>query len=74
MKKLPSDIVVGQYIQLVCIYISIAVAFTYTCGYQLGQFVHQLNDRLAEFHVLTSEGKKSVVFYYTRRLINALQS
>lgn len=71
---IPSDVVVGQYIQIACLALAAAIAFTYTCGYQLGQFVHRLNDNLTEFHVLTFEGKKSVVFYYTRRLYNALQS
>lgn len=71
---IPSDVVVGQYLQIAALAIAAAIAFVYTCGYQLGLFVHRLNDSLTEFHSLTFEGKKSVVFYYTRRIYNALQS
>lgn len=71
MKHIPSDVVVGQYIQLVCIYISIAVAFTYTCGYQLGQFVHQLNDQLVAFHKLTHTQKFTII---REAISNAIQS
>lgn len=76
MKKftLPSDVVVGQYLQFAALMITAAIAFVYTCGYMTGEFIHQLNDNLAEFHSLTLEGKKSAAFYYTRKAYNALQS
>lgn len=68
---LPSDTVVGQYLQLAAIYIGIAVAFTYTCGYQLGQFVHQLNDQLVTFHKLTNIQRITII---REAITNALQS
>ena len=74
MKPLPSDQLVGQYIQLVVYALAIVISYVYAAGYTLGAFVHRLNDQLAEFHSLTFEGKKSVLFYYTRRAYNALQS
>ena len=70
----PSTTVVGQYLQLAAYSLSTAISFVYAAGYTLGTVVHQLNDNLAQFHSLTSEGKQSVFFYYTRKAYNALQS
>jgi hypothetical protein len=57
-----------------CLAIAAAIALVFTAGEFTGRFVHSLNDSLSQFHTLTSEGKKSVVFFHTRRMINALQS
>jgi len=47
MRKLtmPSDIVVGQYLQLFTLIVAASIAFVYTCGYTFGLFVHSLNDK-----------------------------
>lgn len=44
--KLPSDTIVGQYLQITCIFIGAAIAFVYTCGLTFGLLVHGLNDTL----------------------------
>jgi len=42
--KLPSDIVVGQYLQLFTLTIAAAIAFVYTCGYMFGYYIHCTNE------------------------------
>lgn len=42
--KLPSDIVVGQYLQLICLCVSAAIAATYAAGYVTGTYIHRLNN------------------------------
>jgi hypothetical protein len=43
--RLPSDTVVGQYLQLAVIYITRVLVAVYVAGYVTGQFIHNLNDR-----------------------------
>ena len=40
----PSDVVVGQYLQYFTLIVSAFIAFVYTCGYMTGVFIHRLND------------------------------
>lgn len=42
--KLPSDVVVGQYLQLICLCIGAAIAAVYAAGYVTGTYLHQLNN------------------------------
>ena len=44
--RLPSDTVVGQYLQLAAIRITRVLVAVYVAGYVTGQFVHNLNDRV----------------------------
>jgi hypothetical protein len=43
---IPSDLLVGQYLQLIALHIAAAIAATYTLGYTLGHFIHAMNDTL----------------------------
>ena len=47
--KLPSDVVVGQYLQFFTLIVAASIAFVYTCGYTFGLFVHSLNDKCTQF-------------------------
>ena len=40
----PSDIIVGQYLQYFTLIVAASIAFVYTCGYMTGVFIHRLND------------------------------
>lgn len=42
--KLPSDIVVGQYLQLICLCLAAAIAAVYAAGYVVGTQIHRLNE------------------------------
>ena len=42
--KPPSDVVVGQYLQLICLCLAVAIAAVYAAGYVTGIAVHRLND------------------------------
>ena len=44
--RLPSDTVVGQYLQLAAIHTTRVLVAVYVAGYVTGQFVHNLNDRV----------------------------
>ena len=57
--SIPSDVVVGQYLQLIALTIAAAVAFIYTCGYTFGVFVHTLNNNLTDFIQLERDAKVS---------------
>jgi hypothetical protein len=46
--KLPSDTLVGQYLQYFTLIMAASIAFMYTCGYTLGLFVHSLNDKCTQ--------------------------
>lgn len=46
---MPSDIVAGQYLQLIALTIAAAIAATYTLGYVLGQRIHLLNNKITDF-------------------------
>lgn len=46
--KMPSDLVVGQYLQFIALTIAAAIAAVYTCGYMLGTWVHTTNDYLSK--------------------------
>jgi len=46
--KMPSDVVVGQYLQFIALTIAAAIAAVYTCGYMLGTWVHTANDYLSK--------------------------
>lgn len=46
---IPSDIVVGQYLQLIVLTITAALAATYALGYVLGQRIHLLNNNITDF-------------------------
>ena len=43
--KLPSDVLIGQYLQFFTLIVAASIAAVYTCGYTFGLFVHQLNDK-----------------------------
>ncbi|AGK86616.1 hypothetical protein S-CBP4_0007 [Synechococcus phage S-CBP4] len=47
--KLPSDILVGQYLQFFTLIVAASIAFVYTCGYTFGLFVHSLNNTCTQF-------------------------
>ena len=64
MKPLPSDQLVGQYLQLVVYALAIVVCYVYAAGYTLGAFVHSLNNKIAKF----------IVPIITKETNNALQS
>lgn len=49
--KLPSDIVVGQYLQLICLCLAAAIAAVYSAGYVAGTHVHRLNEFVSEVFV-----------------------
>ena len=44
--KIPSDVVVGQYLQLIALHIAAAIAAIYALGYICGQAIHKTNDIL----------------------------
>lgn len=46
--KLPSDTLVGQYLQFFTLIVAASIAFVYTCGYTFGLFVHSLNDKCTQ--------------------------
>ena len=48
MLKLPSDILVGQYLQFIALHIAAAIAVVYTCGYTLGTWVHNTNQFISK--------------------------
>lgn len=59
MTTIPSSLLIGQWLQYICIrlapiivYAYAAVVYameeTYALGYELGSFVHRLNDQLSE--------------------------
>lgn len=46
--KLPSDTLVGQYLQFFTLIVAASIAAVYTCGYTFGLFVHSLNDKCTQ--------------------------
>jgi hypothetical protein len=46
---LPSDILIGQYLQFFTLIVAASIAFVYTCGYTFGLFVHSLNDTVTSY-------------------------
>ncbi len=46
--KMPSDILVGQYLQFIALTLAAAIAALYTCGYMLGEWVHNTNQFLSK--------------------------
>ena len=46
--KLPSDVLIGQYLQYFTLIVAASIAAVYTCGYTFGLFVHQLNDKCTQ--------------------------
>lgn len=47
--KLPSDTVVGQYLQFFTLIVAASITAVYTCGYTFGLFVYSLNDTCTQF-------------------------
>ena len=47
--KIPSDVVVGQYLQLIALHIAAAIAAIYASGYVVGQAIHNTNNRLSTY-------------------------
>ena len=47
--KLPSDTLVGQYLQFFTLIVAASIAAVYTCGYTFGLFVHSLNDKCTQY-------------------------
>ena len=45
---MPSDILVGQYLQFIALHIAVAIAVLYTCGYMFGEWVHNTNQFLSK--------------------------
>ena len=43
---IPSDLLVGQYLQFIALHIAVAIAATYALGYTCGQAIHKTNDIL----------------------------
>lgn len=75
ISNIPSDVVVGQYIQLVCLFIAASIAFVYTCGLLAGKAIHQLNDRLTAFHRLSNAERVTITKQtLTTYIHHALQS
>jgi hypothetical protein len=48
LMKLPSDTLLGQYLQYFTLIMAASIAAVYTCGYTFGLFVHQLNDKCTQ--------------------------
>lgn len=46
--KLPSDVLVGQYLQFFCLCLAAAFAATYAAGYVAGTYIHRLNNIVTE--------------------------
>ena len=46
--KVPSDVVVGQYLQYFTLIVAASIAAVYTCGYMSGVFIHGLNDKCTQ--------------------------
>ena len=46
--KLPSDVLIGQYLQYFTLIVAASIAAVYTCGYTFGLFVHQLNNKCTQ--------------------------
>lgn len=67
---MPSDVIVGQYLQFICLVIGAAIAFVMTCGYVLGELVHKVNYHLAVFHTKSNPVKFTILL---ETLTNALQ-
>lgn len=44
--KVPSDLLVGQYLQFIALHVAVAIAATYALGYTCGQVIHKTNDIL----------------------------
>ena len=42
--QVPSDVVVGQYLQYFTLIVAASIAFVYACGYMSGLFIHGLNN------------------------------
>ena len=51
--KVPSDVVVGQYLQYFTLIVAASIAFVYTCGYTFGLFIHELNDKCTQLITTT---------------------
>ena len=59
--KLPSDIVVGQYLQLIALCIAAAIAATYTLGYVCGRAIHRMNATITDFVRLDRDDKVALM-------------
>lgn len=46
--SMPSDVIVGQYLQYFTLIMAASIAAVYTCGYTFGLFVHSLNDKCTQ--------------------------
>jgi hypothetical protein len=46
--RIPSDVLIGQYLQYFTLIMAASIAFVYTCGYTFGLFVHSLNDKCTQ--------------------------
>ena len=69
-KLIPSDVIVGQYLQIVCLSVAATIACIYTLGYMLGVSIHRLNDRLSLFVRLDRAAKLQTIHH---QAINALR-
>lgn len=45
---MPSDILVGQYLQFIALTLAAAIAAIYTCGYMLGEWIHNTNQFISK--------------------------
>ena len=45
---IPSDVLIGQYLQYFTLIVAASIAAVYTCGYTFGLFVHSLNDKCTQ--------------------------
>lgn len=61
INRIPSDIIVGQYMQMLCLCVAAAIACSYTLGYMLGVSIHRLNDRLSVFVRLNRAAKVHLI-------------
>ena len=43
---IPSDLLVGQYLQFIALHVAVAIAATYALGYTCGRVIHNMNDTL----------------------------
>lgn len=46
--RIPSDVLIGQYLQFFTLIVAASIAAVYTCGYTFGLFVHSLNDKCTQ--------------------------
>ena len=70
---IPSDLLVGQYLQFIALHIAAAIAATYALGYVCGRAIHNMNATITDFVTMTRDDKVALIQLTTEeltRLIN----